>query len=145
MASGDILAIDWANATAANFRVTVTGIDDDIALSNFTADVANNRWSAEPAAGSWPSLSHLNGTVATPGAIQVVSAAAPNQLADVEGNLLAAGTVIFNRAITIAEPAIAGTLTAVYTSGLGAAGSAITASGSLGSSPLIVTVTSVEN
>ncbi|MEO1006383.1 MAG: hypothetical protein AAFW67_11155 [Cyanobacteria bacterium J06638_38] len=145
MATGDAIAIDWNKATVNNFLLRFSGIDGDYPLENFTVDATNNRWSATPV-GGLPNLSHINGTLTNPGAVQLVSAAAPNQIEDVEGNLLAPGTVVFNRAITIAPPTVRGTVTATYLSGLGDASLPITAGTDLtGNAPIVINVSSVEN
>lgn len=145
MATGDPLQINWNSATASSFIVRITGIGD-LTLQSFSVDQANNRWSGIPQGGSWPLLNSTMGTTASPGSIQVLTAPAGlGQIEDVEGNVLAPNTVIFSRAITIDPPAIVASLTASYQSGLGTNGDPITASGSLGSGALIITVNSVED
>lgn len=145
MASGDPVALDVSTFKVDSFEVRITGITDPIPLTGLTVDAATGRWSASPVGGSWPTLSpSVHGSTASPGSIRVVTSAT-SQIQDVEGNVLAAGTEIFNRAITLTPVAIEATLAAAYVSGLGTAGTPITTSNALGNSPLVITVTSTEN
>jgi len=145
MATGDAIALDFDSFKVDSFEVRVSGIADPIPLTNFAVDQANNLWSAAPVGGSWPVLSpDVHGSTTSPGSVQVVTSAT-SRIQDVQGNVLAAGTVVFSRAITLTPVAIAGTLSASYVSGLGANGAAITTSNALGSGTLVINIASVEN
>lgn len=146
MATGDPILVDWTKAGAANFVLNVTGIGD-IALESFSYDATASQWKATPV-GGWPNATFANGTPGAPGSIRLLTAAAPNQVEDVQGNLLAAGLEIASRAITIAPPSVVGTVTATYISGFGAAAdlsTPINTAGPLGSGEIVIEIRSTEN